>query len=354
MATKKRFSDGGETTDYLPGRAPFKSDDIAEMYNRENPEDKLGAFAKDMADASPMPAKAAGKQSFAQAFKAAKEGEVFEWNGQRIRKITAGTPPKAIPKEGGAGRGMQGGATAAQSAAGNAGAGRGGRGGPTADELDAYAAQRAPQRKATAADIPGSGPGPAGGERIDSSELERNLQALQNTVGPMSGLLGLARMPGRAAQAGSASRALAEDITPVQFLGKSGAQAMPQAAQRIGTQGAARLGMEAAPGAAGRAAPQGLPMSPRQLEMAKRAVAEQAAREGGDKLNPLHWMAGPKGPLGTGDPTNPLQWMMGPKGPLGYKKGGSVKKYAKGGSVSGASKRADGIASKGKTRGKMV
>jgi hypothetical protein len=36
-----------------------------------------------------------------------------------------------------------------------------------------------------------------------------------------------------------------------------------------------------------------------------------------------------------------------------YKKGGAVKGYASGGSVSSASKRADGIAIKGKTRGKM-
>jgi hypothetical protein len=35
------------------------------------------------------------------------------------------------------------------------------------------------------------------------------------------------------------------------------------------------------------------------------------------------------------------------------KRGGAVKKYAAGGSVSSASKRADGIATKGKTRGKM-
>lgn len=35
------------------------------------------------------------------------------------------------------------------------------------------------------------------------------------------------------------------------------------------------------------------------------------------------------------------------------KKGGKVKKYAKGGSVS-ASKRADGVAQRGKTRGRMV
>ena len=37
----------------------------------------------------------------------------------------------------------------------------------------------------------------------------------------------------------------------------------------------------------------------------------------------------------------------------GIKKGGMVKKYASGGSVSSASKRADGIAQRGKTRGKV-
>ena len=36
-----------------------------------------------------------------------------------------------------------------------------------------------------------------------------------------------------------------------------------------------------------------------------------------------------------------------------YKKGGKVKCMKKGGSVSSASKRADGIASKGKTKGKF-
>jgi len=39
---------------------------------------------------------------------------------------------------------------------------------------------------------------------------------------------------------------------------------------------------------------------------------------------------------------------------FGLKRGGKVKKMASGGSVSSASKRADGIATKGKTRGKMV
>lgn len=39
---------------------------------------------------------------------------------------------------------------------------------------------------------------------------------------------------------------------------------------------------------------------------------------------------------------------------LGMKSGGKVKNYAKGGKVSSASKRADGCAVKGKTRGRMV
>ena len=37
-----------------------------------------------------------------------------------------------------------------------------------------------------------------------------------------------------------------------------------------------------------------------------------------------------------------------------YKKGGTVKKMAKGGSVSSASKRADGCATKGKTKGRII
>lgn len=37
----------------------------------------------------------------------------------------------------------------------------------------------------------------------------------------------------------------------------------------------------------------------------------------------------------------------------GMKRGGSVKKYAKGGTVGSASKRADGCAQRGKTRGTM-
>jgi len=46
-------------------------------------------------------------------------------------------------------------------------------------------------------------------------------------------------------------------------------------------------------------------------------------------------------------------WAAGREGALGNKKGGRIKAYASGGSVSSASSRGDGIAQRGKTRGKM-
>jgi hypothetical protein len=42
------------------------------------------------------------------------------------------------------------------------------------------------------------------------------------------------------------------------------------------------------------------------------------------------------------------------KGALGFSKGGATKKYAAGGSVGSASRRADGIATKGKTKCRIV
>jgi hypothetical protein len=50
---------------------------------------------------------------------------------------------------------------------------------------------------------------------------------------------------------------------------------------------------------------------------------------------------------------NSKEFKRASEGTKDMKKGGAVKKMAKGGSVSSASKRADGIAVKGKTRGKI-
>lgn len=63
-------------------------------------------------------------------------------------------------------------------------------------------------------------------------------------------------------------------------------------------------------------------------------TAEQIAREK-KTMNPLAWMAGPKSMADD------------------FKRGGKVKKMASGGMTSGASKRGDGIAQRGKTRGRI-
>jgi hypothetical protein len=74
------------------------------------------------------------------------------------------------------------------------------------------------------------------------------------------------------------------------------------------------------------------------LNAAEAAAARQGLREN-KTLNPMAWMAGPKGMAEN------------------FKRGGAVKKMAKGGltskPVSNASRRGDGIATKGKTRGRI-
>jgi len=81
----------------------------------------------------------------------------------------------------------------------------------------------------------------------------------------------------------------------------------------------------------------------------------------GDTSVPNMNTIGPASPMGGGfnTPTGQFNASTAPALPIGavYKKGGKVKKMASGGmtsKVSSASKRADGIAQRGKTRGKMV
>mgnify|MGYP003338991766 CR=1 FL=1 len=64
----------------------------------------------------------------------------------------------------------------------------------------------------------------------------------------------------------------------------------------------------------------------------------------------------PGGPGPGGMPMSPGAPVGAAVHPMAAKKGGKVKvkKMAKGGSVSSASKRADGIATKGKTKGRYI
>jgi len=84
--------------------------------------------------------------------------------------------------------------------------------------------------------------------------------------------------------------------------------------------------------------------------LAERLAGRQAAKEAGKAMGRrMEKDITPRPPQLTNEPLKigrePLK--------LGMKKGGAVKKYSSGGSVSSASKRADGIATKGKTRGRI-
>jgi hypothetical protein len=174
-------------------------------------------------------------------------------------------------------------------------------GGPSADELANYRNTRS-----LASQIPDSGtPSPTKGEKVEPmSDAERNLQNILKGAGAGAGVAG-AIYKGKklldarkAAQAGAKKRAnLKRDVE--------------EGIER-------NLGDE---------------VKNYSASAAEKAIA---AKQRADKtLNPNAWMSGPKGMADD------------------FKRGGKVKKMASGGMVSSASKRADGIATKGKTRCKM-
>lgn len=215
-----------------------------------------------------------------------------------------------------------------------------------APKAEAKPAASAPARKMTREEaieaIPRDKNKVEGGERVDSTELGRRASNVLNALPGAS----IVTAPARAAKAAqSASRALAAAETPVTFLGKSGRRAMGSAEELSG------------PGAKALAEPTKRLTGPSKADLVARDRAarseerntemlrENARRSGlnPDKLNP-NVVKRYRDELGGSE------WS------LGMKRGGKVapKKYASGGSVSKASSRADGIATKGKTRGRMV
>jgi hypothetical protein len=160
----------------------------------------------------------------------------------------------------------------------------------SAEGMKNYAPRRAP---APESQIPGQDrSGPTGGERVSGTELSRNVSNTMNALAPLGG--GFGKIGAELATAGRAQR------------GYNAAQAARRSAEG---------------------------MSPAEALAAKEAAA-QAAREA-KTLNPNAWLAGPKGMAEN------------------FRKGGAVKtkKMASGGMT--ASSRADGIASRGKTKCKM-
>lgn len=196
-------------------------------------------------------------------------------------------------------------------------------GGPSAAELKAYAAQKAAaQDDANRAALRKT-------ESYKRTDYSRPAEepGLENLSGDFIG--GPAKLG--AAALGAAATALG-----LRSLMRRGAKA---GAEQMVRRGSPELGYEATKRIGMSEGRKALPAPPKALPGPKGAAAEvedvvaKGARD---------------------DVTNPLAWMMGPKGVLGKKNGGAIKAkaFASGGAVS-ASKRADGIASRGKTRGKI-
>jgi hypothetical protein len=184
-------------------------------------------------------------------------------------------------------------------------------GGPTAKELSEY--RRSANNQSASSQIPGNTGAdrtkPVVGEKVEPmSDAERNLINILAATGAASGAGAIYRGKKmldarKAAQQGAAKRAmLKRDVE--EGIDRNLASEFQDLASSAGK------------------------------------TAEQVARES-KTMNPMSWMAGPKGMADN------------------FKRGGKVKakapvkKMASGGSTSGASKRGDGIAQRGHTRGKI-
>jgi hypothetical protein len=218
------------------------------------------------------------------------------------------------------------------------GSGRGGQGGPTAAELEAYDASRQSARPAARSlvdQIPLDKPRePVKGERINSTELGRNLSNIAMASAGMTG-------------AGAMSPAL-RSMQNAGMYGKVGTR--PDMAQQ-------------AIGAAERQALSNNPTrqitGPSKSELVARDRAARAAQrqQAMGEENAARYNLDPSAPGYAEKAADIRSRLGGSDFSLPLKRGGKVKvkpkKMASGGMTGSASKRADGIATKGKTRGKI-
>lgn len=195
------------------------------------------------------------------------------------------------------------------------GSGRGTRGGPTADELESYASSKKASRQSEYEKANAAAATPAG-KAARAKKIEE--QALEESH-PEDLMMGIAKAPAKAAL--SAGRALAtKGADEAIYLGKTAARRIEPEAERLAS-------------------------------AASKRISGKDTKRITD--NPTRKISGPEvASEGRESVTNPMSWMSGPKNARDFKKGGKIKPaaFANGGSVS---RRGDGIASKGKTRGRM-
>ena len=205
--------------------------------------------------------------------------------------------------------------------------GTGNQRGPTAEELAAYAAEKNKKQSAAAKmDVPGM-------KDKAKDALDADPTALLGAAGAAGAGYGLYKLAKNMLGATKAGKVAAP------FLKEIGTN---PASKRL--EGPRKLleGPRSATKASEVTDVVPKPASYRSLTGPAREDAKAA--EAYDKLTKSNFVKKPKKGLDESDTTG---------GALGYKRGGKTKKYASGGMVSSASKRADGIATKGKTRCKI-
>jgi hypothetical protein len=178
-----------------------------------------------------------------------------------------------------------------------------------------------------ASQIPGQSAKAPQGEKIDSSETSRNLENAATALGVGAGAAGLYKL-GRKLFSG----------------GKEAAKKAAPFLKELGTSAPKKL-LEG-PRKASKSADvtDVVPKSTSYRSLTGSAREDARANEAREKLRNSSFIKKPKKPLDESDTSG---------GAVGFKRGGKTKKYASGGMVSSASKRADGIATKGKTRCKI-
>jgi hypothetical protein len=205
--------------------------------------------------------------------------------------------------------------------------GTGNQRGPTAEELAAYSAEK--NKKQSAA------------QKMDVSGMkEKAKSALHEDPTALLGAAG-------AAGAGYGLYKLAKNMMGATKAGKVAAPFLKE----IGTnppkkllEGPRKLLEGPRPATKASEVTDVVPKSAPSRSLTGPAREDARANEAREKLMKSDFVKKPKKPLDESDTTG---------GAIGYKRGGKTMKYASGGMVSSVSKRADGIASKGKTRCKI-
>jgi len=190
--------------------------------------------------------------------------------------------------------------------------------------------------------IPGqSRSGPEGGERVSGTELGRNVSNTMSALTPLGG--GVGKIGAELAMGSRASKAAsAEKLSPAGQRLKN-----MEEVRNVAMPGRREAVMNPMAHAGGPKMMEKIAAQEAQaVRAAQTAARKKAAQAKKDAKDPV-LSARP----GKDKPKTGYQYEGEVPFPPMYKEGGAIKKFAKGGSVSSASSRADGCAVRGKTKG---